>query len=96
MTKLNKLLLLSASILFIVGCSAEPASVEKVDAEAAPVVSAEMMTPVETAEKITKADWGQCRDACYNARAKCFEVGENTESCEQLYDDCVGRCDANH
>jgi len=96
MTKLNKLLLLSASILFIVGCSAEPASVEKVDAEAAPVVSAEMMTPVETGEKSTKADWGQCRDACYNARSDCFNAGKETEVCERIYDNCVGTCDAKH
>jgi len=96
MTKLNKFLLLSTTILIIVGCSAEPVSEKKVDAEAAPVVSEEMMTPVEIGDKINQADWGQCRDACYSARRKCFDVGGNTEACEKLYDDCVGKCDANH
>ena len=43
-----------------------------------------------------KADWGSCRDNCYNQRNRCYDVGGNTEACESGYAACTTRCDANY
>jgi len=34
-----------------------------------------------------------CRTNCINQRNDCLDAGGNTQTCDDLYDECVGRCD---
>jgi len=43
-----------------------------------------------------KADWGSCRDNCYNQRNRCYDVGGQSHICESDYDSCTARCDATY